>query len=198
MNSTATELEFTRRGAMRAIVKGFVVGTLGLAVLFGSYTISFAEPKGANAICRCTCTYRGDDGKTHRQITELAGNGLSCVINPPTNHCTGVESDGTLHADGKLSNCGDTGKRTNVSGASKITPQVGFTQVAPPSPGPAGVRPPVKSPFVPAQRARYAQVPAVTLNGHRRGSGPVGTTHKSGCQRRPRMVSRPKIGRAQV
>ncbi len=34
---------------MRAIVKGFVVGTLGLAVLFGSYAISLAEPKaGAN------------------------------------------------------------------------------------------------------------------------------------------------------
>jgi hypothetical protein len=30
MNSTATELEFTGRRAMRGIVKGFVVGTLGL------------------------------------------------------------------------------------------------------------------------------------------------------------------------
>ncbi len=30
MNSTATELELTRRRAMRGIVKGFVVGTLGL------------------------------------------------------------------------------------------------------------------------------------------------------------------------
>ena len=138
----------------RKIMKVFVVWTLALAVLVGSPSLSFAEPKGANAICRCTCTYRGDDGKMHSQITELSGNGLSCVINPNTNHCTGVESDGTLHGDGKLSNCGDTGKRTAVSGASKITPQVGSTQVAPPSPGPAGVRPPVKSPFVPAQRAR--------------------------------------------
>jgi len=33
--STATELTFTRGRAMRAIVKVFVVGTLGLAVLFG-------------------------------------------------------------------------------------------------------------------------------------------------------------------
>jgi hypothetical protein len=139
---------------MRAIVKLFVFWTPALAVLFGSYAISFAEPKGANAICRCTCTYRGDDGKMHSQITELNGNGLSCVINPQTNHCTGVESDGTLHGDGRLSNCGDTGKLTDVSISNKITPQVGFTQVAPPSPGPAGVRPPVKSPFVPAQRAR--------------------------------------------
>ena len=139
---------------MRAIAKVFVVGTLGLAVLFGSYAISFAEPKGAIAICRCTCTYRTDDGKMHSQITELYGNGLSCVIDPNKNHCTGVESDGTLHGDGKLSNCGDTGKRTDVSAANKITPQVGSMQVAPPSPGPAGVRPPVKSPFVPAQRAQ--------------------------------------------
>lgn len=139
---------------MRPIMKGFVVGTLGLAVLVGSYAISFAVPKGATAICRCTCTYRGDDGKMHSQITELNGNGLSCVINPQTNHCTGVESDGTLHGDGMLSNCGDTGKRTDVAGAHKITPQVGSTQVAPPSPGPAVVRPTVKSPFVPAQRAQ--------------------------------------------
>ena len=33
MNSTATKLEFTRRRAMRGIVKVFVVGTLGLAGL---------------------------------------------------------------------------------------------------------------------------------------------------------------------
>jgi hypothetical protein len=33
MNSTATELEFTRRRAMRGIVKGFVIGILGLAGL---------------------------------------------------------------------------------------------------------------------------------------------------------------------
>ena len=31
MNSTATELTFTRRRAMRTIVKGFVIGVLGLA-----------------------------------------------------------------------------------------------------------------------------------------------------------------------
>jgi len=33
MNSTATELEFTRRRAMRGIMKGFVIGVLGLAGL---------------------------------------------------------------------------------------------------------------------------------------------------------------------
>ena len=140
---------------MRAIVKVFVVWVLGLAVLFASYTISFAEPKGANAICRCTCTYRGDDGKMHSQITELDGNGLSCVINPQTNHCTGVESDGTLHADGLLSNCGDTGKRTNISGANRITPQGGFTQMAPPSPFTGGGRAPVpgRAPAAPVQKS---------------------------------------------
>jgi hypothetical protein len=42
MNSTATELEVTRRRAVRAIVKGFVVGTLGLAVLVGSPAVSLA------------------------------------------------------------------------------------------------------------------------------------------------------------
>ncbi len=48
MNSTVTELEFTRRRGMRAIVKVFVVWTLGLAVLFGSVAVSLAaEPKPA-------------------------------------------------------------------------------------------------------------------------------------------------------
>ena len=104
---------------MTALMKVCMVVTLGLAVLIGSPVITFAAPKVTTAICRCTCTYRGDDGKMHSQITELYGNGLSCIINPATNHCTGVESDGTLHADGKLSNCGDTGKRAAISGVNK-------------------------------------------------------------------------------
>ncbi len=60
MNSTATELEVTRRRGMRAIVKGFVVWTLGLAVLFSSPAVSLAQlqpklPRGPQ--CTCTCWY---------------------------------------------------------------------------------------------------------------------------------------------
>ena len=60
MNSTTTELEVTRRRAMRTIVKGFVVGTLGLVVLFGSPGVSLAQlqPKiQRGPQCKCTCWY---------------------------------------------------------------------------------------------------------------------------------------------
>ena len=40
---------------MRAIVKGVLVGTMGLAVLFGSPAPSFAEPKKYTTQCKCTC-----------------------------------------------------------------------------------------------------------------------------------------------
>ena len=48
---------------MRAIVKVFVVGTLGLAVLFGSPAVSFAGPKLLRPPgCQCTCWYADADG----------------------------------------------------------------------------------------------------------------------------------------
>ena len=51
MNSTAVDLKFTRRRAMRAIVKGALAGTMGLAVLFGSPAVSSAEPKAGQNNC---------------------------------------------------------------------------------------------------------------------------------------------------
>ena len=42
---------------MRGIVKGFVVGTLGLAVLVGSPGPSFARPKKTLNLCVCKCSY---------------------------------------------------------------------------------------------------------------------------------------------
>ena len=50
---------------MRAIVKVFVVWTLGLTVLFGSAAVSSAAPPTAVVTyCGCTCWYSGAGGKT--------------------------------------------------------------------------------------------------------------------------------------
>jgi hypothetical protein len=54
-----TELEFTRRRAMRAIVRAFVVGTLGLAVVVGMTTDGTAvEIKAVTCKCRNIATNR--------------------------------------------------------------------------------------------------------------------------------------------
>jgi len=65
MNSTATELEFTRRSAMRAIVKGFVIGVLGLAGLLVPvgyvHALDNAESCGKQGVVLCkdgTCGSR--------------------------------------------------------------------------------------------------------------------------------------------
>lgn len=53
---------------MRAIVKGFVVGTLGLAVLVGSPGISLArqkKPIKAKMGCTCSCQYIDSKGAAH-------------------------------------------------------------------------------------------------------------------------------------
>jgi hypothetical protein len=46
---------------MRAIVRGFVVGTVGLAVLVGSPAVSLAQrpPTARVTLCECTCWYSG-------------------------------------------------------------------------------------------------------------------------------------------
>ena len=90
MNSTATELTFTRRRrAMRGIVKVFIVGTLGLAVLFGSPGISLAmlkpppfDPSSCKQIspdrweCLCgkkVCTCKSPDPKGCSPMSPLQG-----------------------------------------------------------------------------------------------------------------------------
>ncbi len=50
---------------MRAMVIVFVVGTLGLAVLFGSVAVSSALPKKFLTQCKCQCIAKDSQGNTH-------------------------------------------------------------------------------------------------------------------------------------
>ena len=54
---------------MRGIVKGFVVWTLGLAVLFGSPAISLARLQILrHSECHCTCSYTDAQSKVHQGV----------------------------------------------------------------------------------------------------------------------------------
>ena len=56
---------------MRAIVKGFVMWTLGLAVLFGTSAVSSAQPKlkiPRHDECHCTCSYTDAKGKVQQGV----------------------------------------------------------------------------------------------------------------------------------
>ena len=88
MNSTATESSFTRRRAMRGIVKVFVMWTLGLAVLFGSSAVGLAQPKLARGPqCSCTCWY----GTTNPLVGPY-GLGVLTFSPPKPNSCVGFTS----------------------------------------------------------------------------------------------------------
>jgi hypothetical protein len=102
MNSTATELEFTRRRAMRAIVKGLVVGTLGLAVLFGSAGVSLALPPKQVFKCKCRCVAFDVLGGRHEGSLDsvYTYDELSCDIGPKTK-CT----VGALKLEGTYASC---------------------------------------------------------------------------------------------
>ncbi len=110
MNSTATELELTRRRAMRGIVNVFVVWTLGLAVLFGSPAVSLAQPKIQRFTeCKGTCWYAGARGYELGVFTfrPEKPNDTSCTfvavdIYVPCKDNAGVVHPGTSFGDCKL------------------------------------------------------------------------------------------------
>jgi hypothetical protein len=102
MNSSATEHEFTRRSAMRTMVKGFVVGTLGLAVLFGSSGVSLAAIKDPTGF-KCLCVCKVATGPGSYSYTDLisdetaygcqANVGATCNVRDPA---TGGTSSGSI------------------------------------------------------------------------------------------------------
>ncbi len=91
---------------MRAIVKGFVIGTLGLTVLFASPAVSLAErPPG----CQCTCWYTDAHGKVKKGVTFIPRpDSTSCTnvlirgIGVPCRDKAGEEHLGTKWADCKF------------------------------------------------------------------------------------------------
>jgi hypothetical protein len=94
---------------MRAIVKGFVVGTLGLAVLFGSPAVSLAQPKLAprHAECQCRCSYAGAKRNELGVATFPASpNSTICVWDPlnlPVQSCK--DNAGKVHQVAGLLDC---------------------------------------------------------------------------------------------
>ena len=108
---------------MRAIVKGFVIGTLGLAVLFGSTAVSSAGrlPIAVATYCECTCWYSGGSV----EVTFTTDQSCS-IYERRTRNCK--DKAGALHK-GELRAC-------------KKVP--GVIQGEPPAKvPPGGVRPPV-------------------------------------------------------
>ncbi len=125
---------------MRAIVKGFVVGTLGLAVLFGSVAVSFALAKKYTTQCKCTCIALDELGNRHEGGTFT----FTTDTDTPTDCTIGITIKchvGLL--EGAYASC--TSK--DITKAGTVTPTRGVTGgviLQPPaSAPPSTVKPPV-------------------------------------------------------
>lgn len=124
---------------MREIVKPFVAGTLGLAVLFGSAAVSWGQrpPIAVATYCGCTCWYSGAGGKTQSKGVTFTTdkscnvrNGQTCFCDDQTCY---LEFKREARYKGALYDC----KRTLPS----------LKQSEPPTPvPPSGVKPPVVAP----------------------------------------------------
>jgi len=119
---------------MRAIVKVFVVWTLGLTVLFGSPALSSAAPPiAAVTYCGCTCWYSGAGGKTQSKGMTFTTDRSCSIYSGQTCYCDDQrcyrEYNAAARYKGALYDC-------------KSTPPL--IQSEPPAPvPPGGVRPPV-------------------------------------------------------
>ena len=125
---------------MRAIVKVFVVWTLGLAALFGSSGVSLAErPQIPVAtFCGCTCWYSGAGWKTTSKGVTFTTDRSCSIYNGQTCFCDGqtcyLKYDGAARYKGALDDC----KSSPLSKAEPLPPT--------PPPGTGGVSPPVVAP----------------------------------------------------
>ena len=84
---------------MRAIVKVFVVGTLGVAMLVGTAAVSVALPPEYNTThCKCVCGASNGSSKelTWAMTTNCMSNGKDCSF---------TVDGGKTFTPGKLSNC---------------------------------------------------------------------------------------------
>jgi hypothetical protein len=128
MNSTAAELDFTRRRAMRAIVKGFVIGVLGLAGLLVPvgyvHALDNAESCGKQGFILCR------DGKCGSRKCTCNGKTLT-----PGDSCS--KKVGTKTTFYYCDGC--TGKMLQVITRQptlpQLTPSVPPSQVKPPAGG---------------------------------------------------------------
>ena len=127
---------------MRTIVKGFVVGTLGLAVLFGSPALSLAGPLPTPRVtfCGCTCWYWGAGGHTaHKGVTFTTDRSCS-IYNRQTCYCDGQTCYSKYNSGagykGELLDCKNTPPMIQGEPPAPVPPGVVKPQVVP-SQGPA-------------------------------------------------------------
>ncbi len=136
---------------MRAIVKAFVIGTLGLAVLFGSVAVSSAEPKKFLTQCRCICIGKDSQGNTHYGRWETFTTDTDTPGDCSIGKTYGCDADGFK---GSFSLCdgkditGKAGAATQIPGGTG-----GVLQPLTPVP-PGAVKPPVVAPSKEAPLAR--------------------------------------------
>ncbi len=76
---------------MRPIVKGFLIGALGLAVLFGVPAVSLAgpPPTPVATFCECTCWYSGAGGKAASKGVTFTTDRSCSIYNGQTCYCDG-------------------------------------------------------------------------------------------------------------
>lgn len=97
--SIAIEPTITRRRAMRAIAKVFVVGTMGLAMLVETAAVSVALPPEFNTThCKCSCEASNGSAKelTWAMTSSCMSNGKACTF---------TVDGGKTFTPGQLRNC---------------------------------------------------------------------------------------------
>ena len=124
---------------MRAIVKVFVVWTLGLTVLLGSAPVSSAAPPiPVVTYCGCTCWYSGAGGKTQSKGVTFTTDRSCSIYNRQTWYCDGQRCYWKYNAGawykGELIGCKNTLPMKQVeppAGAGGVGPQVPPSQKQP-------------------------------------------------------------------
>jgi hypothetical protein len=122
---TMNTIPFTNR---RSIVKGCVVGILGLAVLLGSSGVSLAEPifGAGTTSCRCTCNSKANP----RNYAILGWKKVGACQLAVGKNCSFTKDDvkyaGTL---GECSQCQTTATGTDCGGPQSSQPGLGGAAV---------------------------------------------------------------------
>src|SRR5712692_2896863 len=125
---------------MRGIVKVFLAGTLGLAVLIGSPAVSVAAPPIPVAtFCGCTCWYSGAGGKTTSMQATFTTDKSCSIYSGQTCYCDGQTCYPKYNAGARYKGALYDCKRTLPMKQAEPPANV------PPS-GPGGVRPPASQP----------------------------------------------------
>jgi len=129
-----------------SVAKVFVVGTMGLAVVFASPALSLAERPQIPVVtyCGCTCWYSGAGGETQRKGVTFTTDKICSIYNGQTCYCDGQTCYSKYNAGAQY--------KGELQACKEIAPMI---QGEPPTPvPPRGVKPPVVAPGVQPPAAR--------------------------------------------